>query len=171
LAQLRVRGPFNSAVYHRHSSRVWAGTPRPHYSEHLLDPNAQIRAQIDAFVSGISTRVRRAALDAVASALGSPAPAPAKRGPGRPPKAVASDEPAAAPKRAAKRGKRTPEDVAKMGETVVAYVAKNPGQSVEQIKKALGVEKKDLQLPIIRMIAAKKLKTTGQKRGTKYFAR
>ncbi len=77
--------------------------------------------------------------------------------------------PIVAPKRRGKRAKRTPEDVAKMGEAVVAYVAKNPGQSVEQIKKALGVEKKDLQLPIVRMVAAKKLKTTGQRRGTKYF--
>ncbi len=132
-----------------------------------MNPDAQFRARIDAFVSDISTLVRRAALDAVASALGSPAPAPAKRGPGRPPKPDAS----AAPARKSKQAKRTPEDVAKMGETVVAYVAKNPGQSVEQIKKALGVEKKDLQLPIVRMVAAKKLKTTGQKRGTRYFVR
>jgi len=132
-----------------------------------MNPDAQLRARIDAFVSDISTLVRRAALDAVASALGSPAPAPAKRGPGRPAKAAAS----AAPARKSKQAKRTPEDVAKMGEVVVAYVTKNPGQSVEQIKKALGVEKKDLQLPIIRLIEAKKLKTTGQKRGTKYFAK
>jgi hypothetical protein len=129
--------------------------------------DAQLRARIDAFVADISAAVRASALDAVREALGSPGSVPAKRGPGRPPKAVASDAPAAAPKRA----KRTPEDVAKMGETVVAYVAKNPGQSVEQIKKALGVEKKDLQLPMIRMIAAKKLKTTGERRGTKYFVK
>ncbi len=61
--------------------------------------------------------------------------------------------------------------MAKRGEVVVAYVAKHPGQSVEQIKKALGVEKKALQLPIIRLIEAKKLKTTGQKRGTRYFVK
>ena len=134
-----------------------------------MNPDAQLRARIDAFVAEISTLVRRAALDAVASALGSPAPAPAKRGPGRLPKAAAFAAPG--PKRKGKQAKRTPEDVAKMGEVVVAYVAKNPGQSVEQIKKALGVEKKDLQLPIIRLIDAKKLKTTGQKRGTKYFVK
>jgi hypothetical protein len=133
--------------------------------------DAQLRPRIDAFVADISAAVRASALEAVREALGSPGSVPAMRGPGRPPKTVASDAPAAASKRAAKRGKRTPEDVAKMGETVVAYVAKNPGQSVEQIKKALGVEKKDLQLPIIRMIAAKKLKTTGERRGTKYFVR
>jgi hypothetical protein len=58
-----------------------------------------------------------------------------------------------------------------MGETVVAYVAKNPGQSVEQNGKALGLKTKDLALPIIRMVDAKKLRTTGERRGTKYFAK
>jgi hypothetical protein len=48
-----------------------------------------------------------------------------------------------------------------MGEVVVAYVAKNPGQSVEQICKPLGAKSKDLALPIIRMTAAEKLKTMG----------
>jgi len=133
--------------------------------------DAQLRARIDAFVADISAAVRASALDAVREALGSPGSAPAKRGPGRPPRADASDAPAAAPKRAAKRGKRTPEDVAMMGEVVVAYVAKNPGQSVEQIGKALGVKTKELALPIIRMIAAKKLRTTGERRGTKYFVK
>ena len=37
-------------------------------------------------------------------------------------------------------------------------VAKNPGQSVEQNMKALDVTTKDLQLPIVRMVAAKKFK-------------
>lgn len=58
-----------------------------------------------------------------------------------------------------------------MAEVVVAYVAKHPGVSVEQIKKALGVKTKELALPIIRMVEAKKLCTTGERRGTKYFPR
>ncbi|MBL8800492.1 MAG: hypothetical protein JNN27_00730 [Planctomycetes bacterium] len=130
--------------------------------------DAALRARIESFTADLANLVRAAALEAVTSALGAPT-APAKRGPGRPVKS-GTPSPIVAPKRRGKRAKRTPEDVAKMGDAVVAYVAKNPGQSVEQIKKALGVEKKDLQLPIVRMIAAKKLKTTGQKRGTKYFA-
>ncbi len=95
--------------------------------------------------------------------------APAKRGPGRPSKAAAQSA-APAPKRRGRPAKRTPEDVAKMGEAVVAYVAKNPGQSVEQIGKALGFKTKELALPIIRMIEVKKLRTTGERRGTRYFA-
>jgi len=131
------------------------------------------RARIEAFTNDLSTLVRQAALEAVSQALGGTASigiAPVKRGPGRPARA-ASAAPPAKPARKGKRAKRTPEDVAKMGEAVVAYVAKNPGQSVEQIGKALGVKTKDLALPIIRMVEAKKLKTKGQRRGTPYFAR
>lgn len=46
-----------------------------------------------------------------------------------------------------------------------------PGQSVEQIGKALGVKTKDLALPIVRMVDEKKLSKQGQRRGTRYFAR
>ncbi len=133
-----------------------------------MNPDAQLRAQIDAFVADLSTLVRRAALDAVASALGSPAPGPAQRGPGRLPKAAAF---AAPTKRRGKRAKRKPADVAKSGATVVAYVAKNPGQSVKQIGKALGVATKELALPTIRVIEARKLRTTGERRGTRYFVK
>jgi len=131
--------------------------------------NAALRARIESFTADLANIVRATALEAVSTALGAPT-APAKRGPGRPVKS-GTPSPIVAPKRKGKRAKRTPEDVAKMGATVVAYVAKHPGVSVEQIKKALGVETKDLQLPIVRMVAAKKLKTTGQRRGTRYFVR
>ena len=131
--------------------------------------NAALRARIESFTADLANIVRATALEAVSTALGAPS-VPAKRGPGRPVKS-GTPSPIVAPKRRGKRAKRTTEDVAKMGEAVVAHVAKNPGVSVEQIKKALGVETKDLQLPIVRMVAAKKLKTTGQKRGTKYFAK
>jgi len=131
--------------------------------------DAAVRARIESFTADLANIVRAAALEAVTSALGAPS-APAKRGAGRPVKS-GTPSPIVAPKRKGKRAKRTPEDVAKMGEAVVAYVAKNPGVSVEQIKMALGVETKDLQLPIVRMVAAKKLKTKGQKRGTRYFVK
>jgi hypothetical protein len=133
--------------------------------------DSALRARIDAFTTEITALVRVAALEAVHNALGGTlAIAPTKRGPGRPPKAAAQTS-APAPKRRGKPSKRTPEDVAKMGEAVVAHVAKNPGQSVEQIGKALGHKTKELALPIIRMIEAKKLRTTGERRGTRYFAR
>jgi hypothetical protein len=133
--------------------------------------DSALRARIDTFTTEIASLVRASALEAVYSALGATlATAPAKRGPGRPPKSTAQIA-APAPKRRGKPAKRTPEDVAKTGDAVVAYVAKNPGESVEQIGKALGAKTKELALPIIRMIEAKKLRTTGERRGTRYFAK
>jgi hypothetical protein len=133
--------------------------------------DSALRARIDTFTTEITALVRASALEAVYSALGAElSVAPAKRGPGRPPKAAASAQ-TAPPKRRGRPAKRTPEDVAKMGEAVVAYVAKHPGQSVEQIGKALGQKTKELALPIIRMIEAKKLRTTGERRATRYFVR
>jgi hypothetical protein len=63
-----------------------------------------------------------------------------------------------------------PSDVAKTGEAVVAYIAKNPSQSVEQIGNSLGQKIAELAPPIIRMIEAEKLRTTGKRRGTRCFA-
>lgn len=56
-------------------------------------------------------------------------------------------------------------------ESVVTYIAMRPVQSVEQIKNSLGVATKDSQIPIVRMVSAKKIKTIGGKDGTKYFAK
>src|SRR5688572_29964531 len=82
--------------------------------------DSALRARIDAFTSEITALVRASALEAVHQALGGTlATAPAKRGPGRPAKSGAPS-PIAAPKRRGRPGKRTPEDVAKMGEAVVA---------------------------------------------------
>jgi hypothetical protein len=133
--------------------------------------DSALRARIDTFTTEITALVRASALEAVHNALGGTLTiAPAKRGPGRPSKAAAQTA-SPAPKRRGRPAKRTPEDVAKTGEAVVAYVAKNPGQSVEQIGKALGAKTKELALPIIRMIEAKKLATKGKRRGTRYFAK
>jgi hypothetical protein len=143
-----------------------------HYGRILEERDRPRREQVPfTFTTEIPALVRASALEAVYSALGATlTTTPAKRGPGRPPKAAAQTA-APAPKHRGKPAKRTPEDVAKTGEAVVAYVAKNPGESVEQIGKALGAKTKELALPIIRMIEAKKLRTTGKRRGTKYFAK
>ncbi|MCE9593007.1 MAG: hypothetical protein K8S98_02335 [Planctomycetes bacterium] len=123
-----------------------------------------IRAKIDAFLTDIQALTRAAALEAIHSALSGGA-TPARRGVGR----VARP---AAPvvRRIAKRAKRTTEDVAATGARILAFVKSNAGCSVEQIREGLGLSKKDVALPIVRLKAERKLKTTGQKRGTKYFA-
>ncbi|MCY3001219.1 MAG: DNA-binding protein [Planctomycetota bacterium] len=136
----------------------------------------QIRERISTFLEQLSTLVRQSALEAVREALsGGAVPAPARRGPGRPPKAAAAAAPAAAAPKAArktgKRGKRSSEDVTELAAQVYDYISKNAGQSIEEIGRGMGKPTKVLKLPIKKLIEAKKLKTTGQRRGTRYNAK
>ncbi len=132
----------------------------------------QIRDRINTFVEQLSSLVRQAAVEAVRTALtgGAPAAAPARRGPGRPRKnaAAAPAAPKAPKARKGKRAKASSADVAAAAAKVVEYLAKNPGQSLEQIGKGLNTPTANLKLPIKQLLGDKKLKTTGQRRGTKY---
>ena len=148
-------------------------------------PTTQLTHLVDTFVSQLTTLVHEQALDMVREALGE-AKAPAnRRGPGRPrktgrgpgrprktgknpgrPRKAAK---AAAPKRTGKRGRRSADEVAAMGTTVLAHVRDNPGQRLEEIGRELGTATKELKRPIANMLAEGMLRTTGQKRGTKYF--
>lgn len=67
-----------------------------------------------------------------------------------------------------KGDKRAPEEMEALATKFVAYVGKHPGMRIEQINKELGTSTKDLQLPIRKLIAEKRIKATGQRRATKY---
>jgi len=124
--------------------------------------NSEIRSKIDAFVEQLTAHVKKAALDSVREALGNGV-APARRRPGRPP--------SSAPKTAARAdGKRTPEQVQADAERIASYVRQHPGQRLEQIAAGLGAASNDLKLPVIKLLASKTLRKTGEKRGTQYFA-
>ncbi|MBM3986405.1 MAG: DNA-binding protein [Planctomycetes bacterium] len=130
-----------------------------------------IRDHINSFVEQLSALVRKAAVEAVRTALTGDAPAAAsvRRGPGRPRKNAAA--PAAAPAKKAgkrKRAKVSPAALAAAGAKVMEYLTKRPGQSLEQIGKGLNTPTANLKLPIKALLGGKKLKTTGQRRGTKY---
>ena len=149
----------------------------------------QIQDRIQAFLTELSGLVRQSALEAVQAALGGGVAAPARRGPGRPRKNAAAgpiaaaapasaaggkssaSAPAGKPARRAKRAKRSSADVDATAAALLAYVAAHEGQSIEQIGKGMGVATKELKLPVIKLMEAKKLKTKGKKRGTKYSAR
>ena len=126
--------------------------------------HTEIRSKVDSFVSEISDMLRTAALGSVSMALGVeelPRQRTARRGPGRPPAAKVGGP----------RGKRSSQDVEALGQKVLSHVRSNPGQRLEEIGRALKRDTSGLKLPVSKLMAAKKLKTTGQKRGTKYFVR
>ena len=136
--------------------------------------DSEISSRISAFLDELGQLVKRQALEAVHEALGG-ASAPAGRGPGRPRKV--SMRPGRAPRAMAKpavRGKRvrrSPEDLAKLQANVLAAVKSKQGQRLEEIGKALKTDTAVLKGPVAMLLASKKLKTKGQKRGTKYFIR
>jgi len=159
----------------------------------------EIRAKTAAFATELSSVVRRAALEAVTAALsGAPiaalALAAAKRGRGRPRKAAAvvpatpakratrgraaakgaKAAPAAraSSRKAAQRApgeKRPPAELTKLTDKLGDYIKANPGQRMEAIGKAIGKPTRELNLPIKKLLAAKRIRSEGHKRATEYY--
>lgn len=68
--------------------------------------------------------------------------------------------------------KRSPEEMAALQGRVLATVeASAEGIGMESLGKALGVETKDLSLPLKKLIAEKKVVSKGHKRATRYFSK
>jgi len=124
-----------------------------------------IQSRIQSFLGELSVLVRKSALEAVHVALGEGA-APSRRG--RPQKAMRRARRAVA--RTGKRVRRSAEDLEQIATRVLAHVKANAGHRLEQIGKALMVETAVLKRPVANLLAARKLRTKGQKRGTMYFA-
>ena len=132
------------------------------------DLDSEIQSRISAFLGELSLLVKRQALEAVHEALGEAA-APARRGPGRPRKVTIRR--GRKPRAMGKRVRRSPEDLAKLQASVLAQVRSKAGQRLEEIGRALKTDTAVLKRPVAMLLAARKLKTTGAKRGTKYFVR
>lgn len=68
------------------------------------------------------------------------------------------------------RGEKRPKAVlAALTEVLATYITKHPGQRIEQIGPALKETTADLKRPMDRLIAAKRVRTTGSRRATRYF--
>ena len=70
-----------------------------------------------------------------------------------------------------KRVRRSPEDLAKLQATILAAVRSKQGQRLEEIGRAMKADTGVLKRPVAMLVAAKKLKVKGQKRGTRYFSK
>jgi hypothetical protein len=75
---------------------------------------------------------------------------------------------ATAPKRAS-GAKRPPAELAKLTEKLDDYIKAHPGLRMEVIAKAIGAPPRELRLPATKLVAAKKIRAVGQKRGTEHF--
>ncbi len=125
-----------------------------------------LESLIAQFTDELTQLVRRDALQQVLSALGGDE---VPRAPGRP-RATRKASSKPRPARAGRRVRRSTEDVAGMGERLLAHVKANPGQRGEQIAAALKTDVKTMRLPMLKLIAEKKVRTEGQRRGMTYFA-
>jgi len=126
---------------------------------------SEIKDLVDAFVGDLTEKIRAAALEVVQEALAGGSTAAPRRG-----RKKAAAKTAAPRPKTGKRIRRTAADVEKIGKTILAYVKSNPGQRLCYIAKALGMETKDARRPAFALLDEGKLKTTGQKGGTRYFA-
>jgi hypothetical protein len=147
-------------------------------TQHL---DSEIRALIDQFTSKFRELLGLAALGSVQMALeagvGTPV-APARRGPGRPngtgkpggPAKGGPGRPPAAKTAPGRRVRRSSADVEEVAEQVLGYVRAHPGSRLEEIGRGLRTETAGLKLPVKELVTSGRLRTEGQKRGTKYFA-
>jgi hypothetical protein len=124
------------------------------------DLGSGLRARVDAFVADLSQLIREEALDAVRQALGaSAAPAPRR-----------TRKAAPVARKGRGRSRRSSADLESLASALQSHVKSNPGQRLEQIGAAMGIDTKELKRPVQLLLGAGSLRTEGQRRGTKYFA-
>ncbi|HWN70761.1 MAG TPA: hypothetical protein VNM90_24135 [Haliangium sp.] len=117
----------------------------------------QVNSRIDSFIADIAQLAKEAARETLSVALGA--------GPG----GFDLSRDFSDFGRRRKGGKRSPEEITQMADGLLDYIAKNPGQRMESIARALGSNTQDLTLPIKKLILGGRLRTEGQKRATSYF--
>lgn len=120
----------------------------------------EIRACIDSFVDDLSALVNAAAIESVQEALGGGA-GRKRRGPGRPRKTASKP---------GKRIRRSSVDLEASAARILSHIKANPGCGVSAISATLRTVPKDLRLPVLNLLEARKLRSTGQRRGMKYYA-
>ncbi len=115
------------------------------------------------FAASVLAAIRGASLEEL---LADPGGTP-RRGPGRPPSR--STPKAARVRKPGRLPRRSPEDITKALDQVVALVkTKKTGLRAEQIRTALKMQSKEMPRVLKEGLAKKKLKAKGQKRATVY---
>lgn len=102
----------------------------------------QLQSRIESFAADVTAILQQAMADAVTGAVRSGV--------------------------AARGAKPAPSGASVSNDALLREIGKKPGLRLEQIAKGLGVNSKSLKAPVARLVKAKKLKKSGQARGTKY---
>ena len=124
-----------------------------------------IEAQAVQFANAIVQALRSASLDELVSITSGGGRAPSPRAP-------ATKTTVAAPKvtkKAGRLGRRSPTDIARTLDNIVAVLTAHPeGLRAEQIKAALNLDTREVPRPIAEGLKSGVLKKSGQKRATVY---
>jgi hypothetical protein len=130
----------------------------------------RLRSNLNALASSFANDVLDAIRGASLQELLAESGGGSRRGPGRPPRSKATPTTPRASK-SGRLARRSPEDIAKALERVIALVkATKTGLRAEQIRAALKMQAKEMPRVLQEGLAKKKLKSKGQKRATTYFA-
>ena len=133
-------------------------------------PKASLKSSLESLASTFAASVLDAIRGASLQELLPESGGAPRRTPGRPPGSRSTPT----TQRARKPGRlprRSPEDIAKALDQVVALVkGKKTGLRAEQIRVALKMQSKEMPRVLREGLAKKKLKSKGQKRATTYSA-
>lgn len=122
-----------------------------------------IARKLAQFTADLVELYRVALHDAVAQVVGAQGGRPA------PTRGAPRQRRAAAPSKASRgRVRRSADQIDALAARIEKHVASHPGASAIEIKQALGIAPNEWNRPIAKLIADKKLRTTGAKRATKY---
>lgn len=127
----------------------------------------EIRTRIEALAAELSGLVRQEAMASIEAALGGNGAATRRRGPGRP-KGSGRKKTGRGPGRPAKPPSAATEALTPK---VLAHIKSNDGAGVTDIAKALRKSSDAIKPAVAKLLAEKKLRKTGRRRGTKYHVR
>jgi hypothetical protein len=122
----------------------------------MSDIHRQITQRIDGFIADIHELARKAALETLAAVLNdrfaqphrAHRPPPTTRPPGT---------------------KRTVAELVYLRNALLEHIAQHPGQRMEELTAALGVPRRELNLPLRKLVAEGRLHSRGHKRATTYY--
>lgn len=122
---------------------------------------SQIEERINVMVGEVMLLVRRAATEAVSKALSGTGAISARAA--RPSGSRRSPRPAVA------QSRRTPAELAELGERLYQAIAEAPGEPMVLYAKKLGLSVRELSLPVQHLRKSERVRTVGERDRMRYF--